>query len=169
MSQLSTRNLAKLVAEKYNVLSKLRDVGQQQMGLAGEGQVAQLLELLGTKQQLIVELQIVESELEPYRAEDPEVRQWDSLAARAACKKQAEECNQLLSEVVYLEKQSEDKMIARRNQVADQLQRAYSADQARGAYATHQAHKPTAQPHAAQAQIEPLTVLPGGLDLVSGA
>jgi hypothetical protein len=129
-----TETLTELIRKKHQVLVQLRDVGRRQMDLATSGDVAALLALLGAKQQLIAGLQALERELSPYYAEDPDRRVWPSPQHRAGCARQAAECNALLEEIVAMEKQGAEKMTARRNKVAEQLQQAHAATQVASAY-----------------------------------
>ena len=158
----STENLTDLIHRKHVVLTHLRDTGQQQIALVEKGDVTELLKLLATKQQLIAQLQTVERQLAPYRNEDPETRTWKSPAARAETSQQALQCNQLLREVLELEKQSENRMVSRRDDVATQLKAIHSSGEARGAYAAQQAYRtpPTPPTTVATEQGE-------GLDLCS--
>lgn len=130
----STERLIELIHKKHQVLVQLRDVGRRQMELVDGGDIASLLTLLGTKQQLIGGLQTLEQELTPYYDEDPEQRAWTSTQGRAECARQAAECNKLLTEVVSLEKLGTERMTVRRNEVAEQLQQAHAATQVRSAY-----------------------------------
>jgi hypothetical protein len=131
---LSTNKLAELVSRKRDVLLQLANVGQHQRRIVDEGDTTTLLQLLAAKQKLIVALQELEREMSPYQAEDPDARVWLSATDRARCAEQAAECNQLLEQVVALEKHSADRMIARRNEAAAQLRHVYTAGQARDAY-----------------------------------
>jgi len=98
----------------------------------------------------------IEQGLAPYHDQDPERRNWSTPKARAQCAQQAEACQQLLSEVMELERQNEQNMIARRDQVAAQLQAAQAAGAARGAYQAHQRSTPQG-PHQTQTtRIAPL-------------
>ncbi len=116
------------------MLTQLRDIGRRQMELVDGGDIAALLALLGAKQQLIAGLQTLEQELALYYAEDPDRRVWPSPQHRAACARQAAECNALLEEIVSLEKVGAERMTERRNDVAEQLQQAHAATQVRSAY-----------------------------------
>jgi hypothetical protein len=129
-----TEQLAELIQRKHHVLVQLRDFGRRQADLAASGDIAALLTLLGTKQQLINGLQNLEQELSPYYAEDPDRRVWQSPQARAKCAEQAATCNKLLEEIVALEKLGAEKMTVRRNEVAEQLQQVHSAARVRSAY-----------------------------------
>jgi hypothetical protein len=134
MLNRSTERLANLIRGKHQVLVQLRDVGQRQSNFIASGDSTSLLKLLTAKQHLISALQSVEHELVPYFAEDPESRQWRSPEDRALCARQAAECNSLLEEIVRLEKSGAEQMIARRNEVAEQLQRFHAAAHVRSAY-----------------------------------
>ncbi len=129
-----TERLSELIRKKHQVLVQLRDIGRRQMDLVNGGDIAALLALLGAKQQLIAGLQILEQELTPYYAEDPDRRTWPTPQHRAECANQAAECNALLEEIVSLEKLGAEKMTARRNEVAEQLQQAHASTQVRSAY-----------------------------------
>jgi flagellar biosynthesis/type III secretory pathway chaperone len=130
----TTQRLAELIGKKHHVLVQLRDVGQRQTDLVTSGDIASLLKLLSAKQQLISALHTLERELTPYYAEDPDRRSWPTAQDRARCAQQAAECNSLLEDIVRLEKMGAEKMIVRRNEVADQLQQVHAATHVRSAY-----------------------------------
>jgi flagellar biosynthesis/type III secretory pathway chaperone len=134
---LSTKRLADLVSRKRDVLLQLSDVGQRQRRIVEEGDTSTLLQLLAAKQKLIAALQELEREMAPFHAEDPDSRIWPTSDDRARCAVEAAECNQLLEQVVALEKESADRMTARKNEVAAQLRHVYAAGQARDAYAAN--------------------------------
>src|SRR5215471_12104612 len=130
----STEQLASLITKKHEVLVQLRAVGARQTDLVASGEIAGLLKLLAAKQHLINGLQQLERELKPYYAGDPDQRIWRSPEDRARCAKQAAECNALLEEIVRLEKIGAEKMDARKNEVAQQLQQVHAAAHVRNAY-----------------------------------
>jgi len=130
----STTQLADLIRRKHDVLVQLCDVGRRQMGIVERGETTALLELLAAKQTMISLLQQVERELAPFHAEDPDARAWPSAEARERCAQEAARCNQLLAEIVELERDSADRLAIRRNDVAAQLRQVYAAGQARNAY-----------------------------------
>jgi hypothetical protein len=132
---LSTKLLSDLIRRKHDVLVKLCELGRRQSETVDRGETTLLLQLLAGKQVMITELQQVERELAPFHSENPESRVWPTPAARAQCAQQAAECNQLLQEILELEKSSADRMTVRRNEVAAQLRHVYAAGQAREAYA----------------------------------
>jgi flagellar biosynthesis/type III secretory pathway chaperone len=134
---LSTKKLAELVSRKRDVLLQLSDVGQRQRRIVEEGDTGTLLQLLAAKQKLISALQELEREMAPFHSEDPDARVWPTGEDRARCAAEATECNQLLEQVVALEKESADRMTVRKNEVAAQLRHVYAAGQARDAYAAN--------------------------------
>lgn len=131
---LTTERLTELISTKRAILAQLRDIGQRQTDLAGSGDIGSLLSLLAAKQSLISTLQDLETALRPHYAEDPERRLWRSAQERAACAQQAAECNALLEDILRLEKLGAEKMTARRNEVAAQLQQVHAASQVHSAY-----------------------------------
>lgn len=134
----ATELLAVLIRKKHQVLVQLREIGRRQTDLVTCGDIATLLKLLAAKQQLIAALQALEGELKPFYVEDPDKRVWPSAEERAVCARQANECNALLEEIVELEKRSAQKMDARKNEVAGQLQQVHAATHVRTAYQAQQ-------------------------------
>ncbi len=145
---------------------QLRDLGLKQSELISTGEMTSLLRLLSAKNQAIVAIQALEQELHPFHAQDPEQRAWHSERARAQCAKQAEECHRLLAEVMQMERDNEEKMTTRRDEVANQLQTVQAASTARRAYHA-QSRMPSQSPHTAITNFENATNEPG-LDLLSG-
>jgi len=155
MTQLSCNKLASLIAKRHACLVQLRDLGKRQSELIATSEMGPLLRLLSAKHQLIAVLQAIENELTPFHAQDPERRSWPSKEARASCADQAAECRQLLDEIMRMERQNEQEMTVRRDQVATQLETAHVASQARGAYQAQQ--MTTLQgPHAGRTTIAPI-------------
>ena len=138
MNSLSTETLADLIDKRYRCLIQLRDLGRKQAHLIEAGEINALLRLIATKNQLIAALQAIEKGLSPFHQQDPEQRTWTSSEVRANCQHQAEACQQLLEEVMALERSNEKQMTTRRDKVASQLQAAQAASSARGAYQAHQ-------------------------------
>jgi hypothetical protein len=131
---MTTARLSELIGGKRQLLLQLRELGRRQVDLVAAGDTTSLLTLLAVKQQLIGSLQNLEEELGPYYEENPDQRAWPSARERAQCAQQAAECNELLREIVRMEKSSAERMTARRNEVAEQLQHVHAATQVRSAY-----------------------------------
>ena len=150
MNPQSTDNLADLIDKRHRCLLQLRDLGYKQSELITAGDMGPLLRVISAKNQLIAALQSIESGLACYHDDDPDQRVWASVDARSHCAQQAKSCQCLLDEVMQLERENEQNLIERRNQVASQLQTAQAAGNARGAYQAQQLSKPQS-PHKAHA------------------
>ncbi|NQT37266.1 MAG: hypothetical protein HQ581_07245 [Planctomycetes bacterium] len=131
---METELLAQGVERKYECLEQLRDLGRRQMALVDQGEMATLLDVLAAKQRLLVRLQQIEKALDPFRDQDARQRQWVSESQRLACAEKLNGCQELLREIVAQEKQSEQRLIRRRDEAAIQLQGVHAARQACGAY-----------------------------------
>ena len=57
---------------------------------------------------LLGQMQQLEQGLAPFRDEDPDQRPWPSPAAREKCRSDADRSEQLLAEIMQLERQGED-------------------------------------------------------------
>lgn len=134
MQTNSTKLLADLVSKRRKCLTQLRELGARQMQMIAGGEMADLLRLVAAKQQLIVALQAIEQQLQPFHAEVPETRQWESAEARARCAADAEACRVLIQEVMSMEQAGEQQMVERRDLVAAQLRTAASGSRVRDAY-----------------------------------
>jgi hypothetical protein len=135
MTNLPTDILMQLVRARYTCLTRLRDLGRQQMQLIDQNNVTGLLDLLSLKQKPLSDIQRIEKALDPYRTQDPEKRQWPSAEDRASCARLVQECEAMLREIVVQEKRCEETMVQKRDATAVQLQRLRAVGQAHGAYA----------------------------------
>lgn len=145
MARLATDNLADLISKKHQLLFQLRDIGRRQQQLV-DGNPHPLLQLLAAKQHLISGLQLVERHLRPFQSDDPEARVWRSAQERERTARLADECGDLLAEVMQQERDQERVILERRNQVAAQLRQVDRAHQAADAYRQHRADGPPAPP-----------------------
>ena len=138
MTQLTlndTDRLAALIAAKLQVVEILERLARKQLALVESGDAGVLLKLLAAKQTVLAQLQALERQLDPFRAQDPECRPWPSPAHRAQCQAQADRCTKLLAETMELEKQGEAALAARRDAVSSALASTQAAADARTAYA----------------------------------
>lgn len=134
MPLLDTNKLMQVLAQKCELLVQLRQLGRQQNELIEASELGQLLNLLAVKQRLLNALETIERQLDPFRAQSPDDRQWTSEADRRRCADLAAACERLLAEVMESEKQSEKRLILRRDEAATQLQAVHFAAQAHNAY-----------------------------------
>jgi hypothetical protein len=96
--------------------------------------MSDLLKLLAAKQTVLNQLQQLERLLDPFRAEDPERRQWRSTEARRRCQGDADRCHDLLSRTMQLERDAEALLVSRRAAVARTLAEVGAAAEAASAY-----------------------------------
>jgi hypothetical protein len=134
MTAFETDLLADLAGQKHQLLSQLRELGEKQYELINIGDITQLLTVLLSKQRLLTQLQELEKQLDPFRAQPAEGRRWRSAADRGRCAEVFAQCDQLLGQIVDREKRSEHRLRQRRDEAAARLQGAHSAGQARSAY-----------------------------------
>lgn len=141
MSSLETHLLVELLARKHDCLAQLYDLGGQQLALVASGDMTQLLRLLAAKQQLLGRMQHLESELDPFRSQQPERRHWASEEQRARCAELIERSEVLFRDLLAREKEAEQLLGRRRDEAAARLERAHAASQARDAYGSMPARR----------------------------
>ncbi len=134
MTERDTDLLAELVRGKLECLSRLRDMGHRQLEFVSGDQTTELLDVLAAKQQVLLRLQQIERQLAPYRDQEPNARRWRTPEQRQLCARQLEACEVLLREIVAQEKNAEQELMRRRDDLATRLQGMHVADRARGAY-----------------------------------
>ncbi len=135
MNISETDRLAELIDQKHSCLAELNEIGRRQLELVRGGEMTALLDVLAVKQRLIERLQNTERDLDPYRSQSPETRQWRSELDRKRCSQKIQDCEALFSQIMEQEKQGETELIQRRDEAAVRLDGAHRAGRARGAYA----------------------------------
>lgn len=135
MIVLDTEQLAELIANKRKCLLELREMVSRQEHCIEQGEMSTLIKVLGAKQMLINRLGQLERAMDPFRAEDPEARVWRSPEERTACRKNSQECDAILGEILERERQCESTLQVRREETARQLQGSHESAMTRQAYA----------------------------------
>lgn len=131
---METQRLAELIDEKHGILVQLRELAEKQTGLIDQADMKSMMSLLSARQTLLAEIQRVERQLDPFREQDPESRQWPSVEARQRTRDVAADCDRLLQEIMMIDKHSEGSLIHRRDKAAERLQGVHTASAARDAY-----------------------------------
>lgn len=131
---METEALAGLIDKKYEVLSALRQLARAQVIVVRDGDMTRLMKLLATKQDLLNQLRNVERQIDPFRSQDPDSRQWHSPQRRQQVREMATRCESLLNEIMLVEKQCEGELVVRRDAAATRLQGIHSVTQATDAY-----------------------------------
>lgn len=133
-SHASTDRLAELLCRKLQVLEEVLSISNAQKELVGRDEVESLMELLAAKQTLLDQMHTLQLALAPYRDEDPDLRIWHSPRRREQTQQVASRCESILAQIMQIEKECEQKLVARRNEVAADLKAADLAGHARDAY-----------------------------------
>ena len=133
-STVETDLLANLIDQKHAVLLQLRELSQRQLHLIDENNMSDLLSLLSAKQTLLTQLQRVESQLNPFRQQDPEQRVWRAPADRRRCAETAAASRGVLDEIMEMEKQGEGRLRENRDRTANKLERVHQGGEVRSAY-----------------------------------
>ena len=131
---METEVLAGLIDKKYEVLSSLRQLARAQVNVVRDGEMTRLMKLLAAKKDLLQQLQDVEHQIDPFRGQDPESRQWRSPQRREQVRDMTTRCESLLNEIMLVEKQCEGELVVRRDAAASRLQDIHSVTQAAAAY-----------------------------------
>jgi flagellar biosynthesis/type III secretory pathway chaperone len=131
---MNTDMLVGLLIDKRDVLSQLRQLVDCQAPLVAGGDSRKLLGLLATKEKLLTRLKNVEASLDPCRDEDPEDRVWRSAADRQTARDIAAECDRLLAEIMEIDHNDEENLVARHGVVEKNLQRIQTRKTVNAAY-----------------------------------
>jgi len=134
---MQTDILAKLINDKHEVLSRLHAACERQLDLVRARDTTALMPVLTAKQNLLEALNIIERQIDPFRAEDPEARQWRKPEDRVACREVSENCARLHAAVVALEQEGNREMAVGREQIAARLDDAHNGARARAAYSAN--------------------------------
>lgn len=118
------------------MLEEVLSLSQSQWNLVERDEVASLMELLAAKQTLLDKMQELQTELAPYRDEDPDSRVWHSARRREQTQHVAGRCESILAEIMQIERQCEQTLVTRRTQVAADLKAVDLAERARDAYSS---------------------------------
>jgi hypothetical protein len=130
-----TSRLAKLIVGKLKILELLVQLAGRQLSLVQEGEIGDLLKLLAAKQTVLGQLQTLERQLDPFRLQDPDGRQWATPEHRTRCQEHARRCDELVAEAMRLEQRSETQLVRRRDAAATVLQGVSAAVDVQAAYA----------------------------------
>lgn len=129
-----TKNLVRLIQLKRELLGRIYELVQRQHRCVEKQEISRIMPVLSAKQQLIDHLQQVERELDPYRNDDPEARLWERPQDRQACADQAAENKKILAQILALEKNCEEELVAQRASTVEQLHANRTAREALQAY-----------------------------------
>ncbi len=126
--------LENLLVRRRECLQSLAVLGARQLELIEAEEISELLNLLVAKQNVVGQLQEVESQLQPFRGTPLPANTWASPADRARCAALITECDRMYADIMTRERSSEEQLRARRDAVAARLGQTCVAGQARNAY-----------------------------------
>lgn len=128
--------LVELVRRRRDCLAEMAGLGRRQLEVIRRDDLTQLMNVLAAKQRLLSELQAVERDLHPFRGQAPESRHWRSPADREGCADRLAECDAIYATILEQEKQGEQALRERRDEVAERLQVVHAAGRALCGYET---------------------------------
>lgn len=129
-----SHNTLDWLEKKRTLLTHLLAVGRQQLDLITAGDLTSLLKMLASKQRVLDGLQLVQQQLAPFFALEPQDRRWANGAEREQCAALVDQCEAILVEIMELERRCEKQLTIRRDDAAAELQGMHQSAQVRGAY-----------------------------------
>lgn len=135
---MSTSHLFALIERRYELIRDLVMLTDTQALVAISEDVSTTLGILARKDTLIDQLRDIQTQLQPYHGEDPELRVWRCAEDRKRCKDLAEQSEQLLKEVIELDEKTIESMQRGRDAISAQLQYVQDSLSAQQAYNAEQ-------------------------------
>lgn len=133
-NDLDTDVLLALVMRKRKVLLQLRELTSRQPALIADGDLPTLLRVFSAKQQVLEEVHRIDRQLEPFRQQRPEDRDWRSTEVRDQCRAAADDCRRLVEELKATELRDRNQLSEHWQATTKQLEGAHAAAEAREAY-----------------------------------
>lgn len=121
-----TERLVALLETKLDLVESLHTLSSSQNCLSPSQDVSANLGLIARRDVIVDQLIHVQSQLQTYQGEDPEIRIWRDEHRRTHCRDVASRVESLIKEIIRLDEQTLQTMCQQRDLVATQLQ--YGAD-----------------------------------------
>lgn len=132
-----TDELAQLIGQKHDLLSKLHLLSRRQLQLSGHSDhITDLMRVVAAKQTLIENLLDVDRKLDPHRQCDPEGRKWRSPMDRHRCSEATRECQAMLEDLKQMENEAEERVRSNRDEISRSLQTNQGSNVALDGYAS---------------------------------
>jgi len=131
-----TKRLQELGKRKRDLLHAARELSIQQVEVMQNDDIGMLLSILSRKSEILDTLATLQRDLEPYRDQKPEERQWDSSSDRAECQATFGEIDRLLEELSQMDKSALDQLTSQRDSLASQISHFTTAEVVQNAYAS---------------------------------
>jgi len=143
---LSTGRLAALVSKKALLVQELHKLVNKQQQMIYDQEV-DLIPLLAVKQRVLETLQEVDRAMDPFRSQDPDNRQWPSVATRQLCREEADQCEAIFRQILLIENDCTQVLQQQQEKTRQQLQGSVVAGQASRAYQQSTRNSQPQPPH----------------------
>lgn len=130
----STQQLISLLEQQCHIYQQLQDLGRTQGELVNSGASEPLLRVLASRQKLIDELARLNSEMEPYRAQWPQVFGSLSESKREQVASLVKQVEQMLATIIDQDNRDRKQLEDAKGQIGNELSRVAHAGTAIDAY-----------------------------------
>ncbi|MGL6226142.1 MAG: hypothetical protein ACRC10_05900 [Thermoguttaceae bacterium] len=131
----SGRILSQIMRDRVQVLEQILMVSEKQHGLVQRNDITTLLKILARKQKFLENLDQLERALDPFRDIDPRDRYWQTEQERLDCERAINRSQELLSQILEWDRQSETILEKMKQQTQLDLKRLDCGAKVAGAYA----------------------------------
>ena len=143
MTDTDLKEVLEYFGQEQACYTALLDLSRRQKGVIETGTVDELLRILGQKQQLLAQVSDIENRLRQYKKNWQEIRTRLDQNDRAVLDLALSTVEELLAELIELEKQSEQLLTRRRDDTKQGLVEAAQGKTVHHAYATSQSTEAT--------------------------
>ena len=127
--------LTALINERHEILTRLLELGNRQLGVIAAGRMSELMRLLAEKQAPLQRLGQISKELQTTAGEDPAQRAWPSPDAREQCRQAQDECERMHIDLLAIEAQCETALNECRSSAQQELDQFDASRRAANQYA----------------------------------
>ena len=131
---VSCDRLVELLRHEKSLYAKFMELSRRQLGVIEQGDVSELLSLLGRKQELLEQMGGVEQELAPAKRNWGQFRTTLSREQRPTVQTLIDEVRGVLKDLIALEKKGEESLQAQRRQTLEQIKQTERGSQLGKAY-----------------------------------
>jgi len=132
---MSTIHLASLLSKRLLYIKQLATLARRQYEVIQENDITKLLEVLARKEYMLYEIGLIETELSPYKNEDPDARVWNSEEDRLHAAGVIEQTKQIMAYIREMEQVCHEEAVRQKEQLEQQAKRMDSGATIVGAYA----------------------------------
>jgi len=142
-----SEHLFQLVGQKLERLEQLYAYSGNQRQYVETEDMEAILEILGAKQRLLIEIEGIDRRIAGYRVDDPEERVWPTPEMRAQCREKISQCDRLVRETLECDRIATERLTEKKSAAKQQLQQFVDTAHVQGVYRRQKARPETnAQP-----------------------